>query len=311
MRLQNSVTRFLVHLTRFTYWVGRDFYVRNGLTRAGSLAYNLLLSFVPFVIVMVGVVSFFPVFNQLIRQIENFVFANFVPHTGAVILDYIHSFQTHASGLPLISFIFLFITCMMMLLNLESNVNEMWQINQPRRFGISLLLHWALMTLGPIFLCASLLLTSFIVSANWFKWHFIEGFTLLPYICSTLAFTFLYISVPGCRVRVRAAFLGGVFAGVLFEFAKAIFAIYTSYFPTYTLLYGALATIPLFLIWLYFCSLIFLLGAQVVHAFQTHQAYQPLNSPIAWVNKIFLLIEGIYNKTFQENDQILQTRNGE
>lgn len=304
MRFLNSVTRFLVHLTRFTYWVGHDFYVRNGLTRSGSLAYNLLLSFVPFVVVIVGIVSFFPIFNQLVHQIENFVFANFVPHTGEIILGYIHSFETQASGLPLISFIFLFITCMMMLLNLESNVNEMWQINQPRRFGFSLLLHWGLMTLGPIFLCASLLLTSFIVSATWFNWRFITaGFALLPYICSILAFMFLYISVPGCRVRLRAAFFGSVFASVLFELAKAIFSFYASYFPTYTLLYGALATIPLFLLWLYFCAFIFLLGAQVVHAFQTHQAYQPLNSPFQWLNKIFMVIEGIYNKTFQENNK--------
>jgi membrane protein len=301
MRLKNSVTRFLVHLTRFAYWVGYDFYVRSGLTRAGSLAYNLLLSFVPFIVVAVGIVSFFPVFNQLIHQVETYIFANFVPHTGETILDYLHDFQTHASGLPLISFIFLFVTCMLMLLTLESTVNEMWQIQKPRRFGLSLLLHWGLMTLGPILLCASLLITSFIVSNTWFKWNFVEGFSVLPYLCSTLAFTFLYISVPGCRVRIRAAFLGGVFSSVLFELAKTIFSIYTEYFSTYTLLYGALATIPLFLIWLYVCSVIFLVGAQVVHAFQTHQAYQPLNSSITWLNKIFVLIESFYNKTFQEN----------
>lgn len=308
MRLQNSLTRFLVHLTRFIYWVGYYFYVRNGLTRASSLAYNLLLSFVPFIVVVIGIVSFFPVFNQLVHEIENFVFANFVPHTGAVLLNYIHDFQSHASGLPLVSFLFLFVTCMMMLMTLESTVNEMWQIQKPRRLGFSLLLHWGVMTLGPILLCASLLLTSFIVSSNWFKWHFIEGLTVLPYLCSILAFTFLYISVPGCRVRFRAALYGGIFAAVLFECAKAFFTIYTEKFSSYTLLYGALATIPLFLIWLYFCSIIFLVGAQVVHAFQTHQAYQPLNSSIEFVNKIFMVIEGFYNKTFKENSATIETR---
>jgi membrane protein len=168
------------------------------------------------------------------------------------------------------------------------------------------LLHWLLMTLGPILLCASLLVTSFIISSSWFKWHFNQAFTLLPYVCSTLAFTFLYISVPGCRVRIRAAFIGGIFASILFELAKTIFTLYTKYVSTYKLLYGAVATIPLFLMWLYFCSLIFLLGAQVVHAIQTRQAYQPLQSPFALVNKFFTVIEGFYNKTFQENNRLHQ-----
>lgn len=303
MRITNNITRFLVHLTRVTYWVSRDFYVRNGFTRAGSLAYNLLLSFVPFVIVALGIVSFLPIFDQMIHRIETFVFSNFVPHTGDIILSYLHDFQDHALTLPLISFIFLFITCMMMLMTLESNVNEMWQIQKPRRFGFSLLLHWLLMILGPIFLCASLLLTSFIVSSQWLEWHFSDAFTLLPYLCSTLAFIFLYMTVPGCRVRLRPACIGGVFASILFEFAKTIFSLYTEYFSTYKLLYGALATIPLFLIWLYLCSLIFLLGAQVVHAIHTRQAYQPLQSPFTLINKVFSIIEGFYNKTFQDNNR--------
>jgi membrane protein len=302
MRLATSITRFFVHLIRFSYWVGHDFYVRNGFTRAGSLAYNLLLSFVPFVVITISVVSFFPIYTQILSKIELFILSNFLPHTVKTILGYLNDFQTQAASLPWISFVFLFVTCIMMLMTVESNVNEMWEVTQPRRWGFSLLLHWGLMTLGPLLLCASILMTSFIISSGWFKWHMIQGLWLLPYIFSTLAFTFLYVSVPGCEVRVRQAFFGGIFASVLFELAKFLFTLYTEYFSSYTLLYGALAIIPLFLIWLYVCSFIFLLGAQVVHALRRHQAYKPLNSAIHVINNGFIKIENFYNKTFQESD---------
>lgn len=298
MRIGFSVTRFFIHIIRFCYWVCYDFYTRSGFTRAGSLAYNLLLSFVPFAIVVFSVVSMFPVFDTIIGQLESFVFSNFVPHTGRVIFNYLEDFQKHAASLPWISFIFLFVTSIMLLMTAEGNVNEMWKVQRPRRFGFSLLVHWAVMTIGPLLLSASILLSSFITSGVWFQLHLYKGLILLPYVCSFVAFVFLYLSVPGCKVKFVPALLGGLFASILFELAKAIFVVYAEYFPTYQLVYGALATIPLFLLWLYFCSLIFLLGAQVVHGFQSHQAYQPLYSPIAWVNKILKLIEKLYTRSF-------------
>ena len=291
-----SLTRFIIHIIRFSYWVAHDFCLHSGFTRAGSIAYTMLLAFVPLTIVMVNIISFFPIFEQVLDPLENFIFLSFVPHADDAVLFYLHDFQLRAHDLSEISMIFLFITSVMTLMTLESNINEMWNVITPRRWGFSVLLHWSLMILGPLLLCASMFLTSFLHFNHWFNFPIYESLKWFPYVCSLFAFTLLYLSVPGCRVSVKAALGGGLFAAILFELAKKAFGIYTSYFPTYTLIYGTLAAIPLFLLWMYFCAFIFLLGAQVVHALQTHQSYQMLYSNIKILNFFAKLIEKAYHK---------------
>lgn len=238
---------------RFWAQVVRDFYVYHGLTRSASLAYTTLLAFVPLSVIVLSMLSLFPFFVPLSKSIETFVFNNFVPHTGDVVLHYLLSFQRHAQQLSWISFIFLLITAIMMLITMENHLNELWQVERPRRLGFSVLIHWGILTLGPFLLCFSMVLSSFMVFNQ-----------LLPFICSVLAYVFLYKTLPGCPVRWRDAFWGGLFTAVLFEVAKLSFIFYANRFSTYEVLYGALATIPLFLIWLYCSALIFLFGGQVV-----------------------------------------------
>ncbi len=257
---------FASNTYRFWKKVATDFYAQHGFTRSGSLAYSTLMAFVPLTIVMVSILSFFPFFDSLIASIEAFVFANFVPHTGRVVLSYVLDFQKDAKTLPWFSFVFLFATGIMMLITMETHLDELWQVEKPRRFGLSLLIHWSIITVGPLLLCISLALSSYIVSEQVLLARVVsKALILSPFICSSLAYTFLYKTLPGCHVSWRHCFTGGLFAALLFEAAKIAFAFYANVFTTYELLYGALATIPLFLVWLYCASMIFLLGGQVVN----------------------------------------------
>lgn len=255
---------------RFWRQVFVDFYTQHGFTRSGSLAYSTLMAFVPLIIVMVSILSFFPFFDNLIASIEAFIFANFVPHTGRVVLGYVLDFQKGAKSLPWFSFIFLAITGIMMLITMETHLDELWQAEKPRRIGFSVLIHWLIVTLGPVLLCFSIFLSSYILSEELFLQEVVsETLVFLPFICSILAYAFLYKTLPGCFVSWRHCFIGGLFAAVLFEGAKIGFAFYANVFTTYQLLYGALATIPLFLVWLYCASMIFLLGGQVVNTLRS------------------------------------------
>ena len=164
----------------------------------------------------------------------------------------------------------------MMMITIENNLNEIWQVRYRRQLTGSILLYWAMLTLGPLFISLSLFISSYLSSLSWLHGISITGLHrlvwVLPFISAAIAFSFLYMAVPHCQVKLRDAIAGGVVAALLFEVAKHIFAYYMVYFPTYKMLYGALATIPIFLLWVYFSWIIFLLGALVVNGLRLSQA---------------------------------------
>lgn len=242
-----------------------DFYKGHGFTRAASLAYTTLLAFVPLTIMIMGLMRFFPFFDQIMKRLEAFVFTNFVPHTGKVIFYYLQEFQHHAHYLSWISFSFLGLTGFIMLLTMENHLNELWHIKRKRFVGLSFLIHWLILMLGPLLLCTSLAVSSYLFSTNWFKdYSFREVWLSLPFLASFLAYFCLYIALPSCKVKISQALLGASLAAFAFELAKSGFVYYAK-FASYGILYGAIATVPLFLIWLYISSVIFLMGAQVVN----------------------------------------------
>jgi membrane protein len=120
-------------------------------------------------------------------------------------------------------------------------------------------------TLGPLLIGGSLSMTSFAVGSSfgWLKLGYVADWLLgiLPFVFTCVALTLLYGIVPYRVVKARDAIIGGVIAGVVFELAKRGFAVYLARFPTYTLIYGAFATIPIFLLWLYMSWVVVLAGA--------------------------------------------------
>lgn len=272
--MSQRLTDFAKNVSPFWIKVFKDFYGHHGLTRATSLAYTVLLTFVPLSIVVVGIASFFPSLEKLIIEIETFAFTNFVPHTGDVVLIYVEDFETHARQLPWINFIFLGIAAFLMVNNMERQLNHMWQIRRRFNGGIFFCTHWIVLTTGPLLLCISLALSSNLFSDHWLKHpNFKELPVILPFIFSFLAFLFLYYFLPNCKVKLVHAAIGALFATICFEIAKITFVYYTNVVSTYAILYGTLAAIPLFLIWLYVASAVFLLGGQVVNTLRIGKPY--------------------------------------
>jgi membrane protein len=163
----------------------------------------------------------------------------------------------------------LVVTAFLMLVTIEKAFNTIWRVRQPRRGVSSFLLYWAILSLGPLLLGAGFAVSTYITSLSLLSGPdaLIGAKTLLgfmPLLFSVAAFTLIYAAVPNARVPLGHALTGGAFTALLFEAAKALFGLYVSFFPGYQLIYGAFATVPLFLLWIYLSWLIVLFGAELV-----------------------------------------------
>ncbi len=256
----------------FIKFIGQQLKKNDCLNRAGALAFATLLTLVPLLAVILVVLAKFPFINSVGNDIQTFIFTNFVPTSGETIYAYVKKFIEQASHLSLIGSISLVVTSILLLSNIEQTLNAIWQVTIRRNGLISLLLHWTILFLAPLLIALGFLISSYIFSLSFVmhatEWLHLKAYLLIltPFLLSAAAFSFLYIVMPNCKVKIHNAFIGGVVAAILFELAKQGFILYVRYFPSYELLYGALAAIPLFLIWIYISWLVVLFGAEVSYA---------------------------------------------
>lgn len=248
--------------------------------RAAALTFTGLLSIVPLMTVSFGILAAFPEFRRFGQSIQDFVFSNFVAASGEVIQNYLQTFVEHAAQLSAIGLFFLLITSISMMFTLEQTLNVIWRVRSSRPWVSALLLYWTMLTLSPILIGVGFAVSSYLASLTFVTTAAKTlGLTkpllaLMPFLLSVIAFALLYIAVPNCKVPFRYGFIGAITAGVLFEIAKYLFAFYVTHFPTYEFLYGALAAIPIFLMWVYVCWLITLVGAVVSNTLFTYHSNQ-------------------------------------
>lgn len=253
----------------------RHFLQVNGLVRASALAYTTLLALVPLSVVGLGIMSAFPVFHSYINRIDRFLFRHFVPSSADVIQEYIEKFAIVSSRLSIIGFIFSLITAILLVTTMQETFDAIWQAKkQERRHGLSaFLMYWALMTLLPLVgasaLAATLYLSSlpYISSGLDIVSHYLPVKSLISLAFSWLAFALLYVTLPNHKVKFRFAALGALIAAFLFECTKQGFTYYVNNISSDQIIYGALAAIPTFLLWLYISWIIILFGAVLSHLF--------------------------------------------
>ena len=280
---------------RFWAWVGKRFIKDNCLQRASSLTFTTLLALVPLIVVMFAALSMFPIFDKATDLLQKFVFENFVPQAGATVQHYLIVFQQQASRLPMFAFVFLFATALMMMITMEKTLNDMWQVTYRRRLRGSILLYWAVLTIGPLLIGMSLVMSSYLASLHWLESiDLVKTYThhlldLLPIFFTILAFCFLYMVVPHCSVKFRHAIVGAIVGTILFELTKSLFGLYVTHFPTYKIIYGALASIPIFLLWVYLSWIIFLVGAEVVNALRLGQAQRSAHEMLPMIVALIVL----------------------
>lgn len=235
-------------------------------TLAGNLAYVSLLSLVPLVAVIFALFAAFPMFSDVSIQLRHFVFANFMPATGDVIQSYIEQFVANSSKMTAVGACGLIVTSLLLMYAIDSALNTIWRSKRVRPRVYSFAVYWMILTLGPLLAGASLAISSYLLSLRWVSDldSVIDNvLRIFPLILSWLSFWLLYSIVPTTRVPNRDAIIGALVAALLFELGKKGFALYITTFPSYQLIYGVLAVVPILFVWVYWTWCIVLLGAEI------------------------------------------------
>ena len=233
---------------------------------AAGLAFTTMLAIVPIITVALTAISAFPAFRGLLQHVERFLVRTVLPESAAMVAGYAEQFAANAARLTTLGIALIFITAVIVLLTIDRAFNQIWRVPRPRGLVPRLVVYWALLTVGPPLIGASLALTSWLVSQSL---GMVKDMPLaaevmldvVPVLLTACAFTLAYIAIPNRRVRVRDALTGGVAAAVAFEATKHGFAFFIAQFPTYKLVYGAFASVPIFLLWIYLSWVVVLLGA--------------------------------------------------
>ena len=265
-----DLENLLIRLKHLLHHVWRHFKADALFEEAASLSYTSLLAIVPLLAVIFGVVSIFPVFSEWSQQFQNFVFSNFVPAAGEVIQGYMETFLESVGRLTLPGTVVLIITALLLMFRIEVAFNKIWRVTEARTLTNRVVMYWAVLTLCPIMIGASIalgvqnLLAAFSLDGEVSPALQAFGIFLLMWT----VFTLIFVLVPNRKVRFRHAIAGAFLTAVLFEIAKSAFVAYVTN-TNYTVIYGALATIPIFLFWLYIVWTVVLFGASLAASLTT------------------------------------------
>lgn len=239
---------------------------------AGSLTFTSTLALVPLLTIVLAIFTTFPVFNSFRASLETYFVQTLMPRGIAnTIIGNLTQFASKATRLSAVGAVALLVTSTAMMAMIERAFNQIWGVRRRRPFTQRLVMYWALLTLGPILFGLSLTVTSQLFMATGEVVRavpFIGAlfYTLVSIALSAGAYTLLYVTVPNRDVQWADAIWGGLVAALAFELAKRGFAIFIRQFHTYAIIYGALAALPLFLLWMYLSWMIALVGATITAA---------------------------------------------
>lgn len=261
------------HARQISMSLIRDFKAGRCFDNSAILTMTTLLSLVPLITLIYAALRLMPGMNEVGGEVESWIFDQLVPSRSDEIRGALQQFSNQASKLTIAGSTVLLITSLLMLARIEVCLNAIWQV-KPAISGLrAFLRYWAVLSLGPILIGVGVFLTSYVTSIKivgsavellGVKAAFLSIF---PFLLTIGAFTLVYTAVPNAKVPPKAAMLGALIAASLFETTKRVFAWFITEFPSYELIYGAFAALPIFIVWLNLCWLILLLGGVVSRTF--------------------------------------------
>jgi membrane protein len=251
---------------------------------AAALTYMTLFALVPLLTLLFTMASAIPASHGLEEQIQAFLFEHLVPESSSEIENYLKSFSDQARSLTGPGIVFLIVTAVLMLRNIEKAFNTIWRARENRSAVSSFLLYWAVLSLTPLTIGMGLALGTYLSSFS----NFIDEMQLfgagsliiklMPLLLSSVGFTLLYIAVPNCRVPFKHTIIGGIIAALAFNTARFMFTdIMVN--SSYKSIYGAFAAVPLFLLWIYISWNIVLMGGILVHSLSAYQSSEEAARP--------------------------------
>jgi len=239
---------------------------------AAALAFTTLLALVPLASVGVATVAHFPVFETWLNSLEAFLLRYMLPVSASTLVHtYVLGFAAHAAELRGLSLLFIAVTAVLLFAMVEREINLIFRVRRGRPLVRRVPVYFVVLTLGPLLIGAGIWLTTWIMAQS--RAIIPRSTTLgawivapLPIVLTAAALALMYKFTPAKPVRWVPAVIAGAAAAAAFEVMKHGFAFYVTHVPTYEIIYGALAALPLFLLWLYLCWLIVLGGALLTAA---------------------------------------------
>lgn len=263
--------RNFIYISNFILRICHNFYKTSGTTRASSLSFTMVLSFIPFAISVASAFSWLPFDNQNVSMVEEYFFVHYIPHNGIDIYNQVKDILSQANGLSTIGFTSLAITTYLMLFAIETQINALWSKPAPfsilKSFiGYSTLIITAIISVGVISVL-SIYINVFLP----FIPHGMYIFTKLLSVFTTIfLFALCYKILPAHQIKIPHAILAACLATINFTIGKKLFVIYIHFiFANYHIIYGSMAFVPIFLIWIYLSCLNLLFCAEIMHGLGT------------------------------------------
>lgn len=258
---------------QFILFVIRRFEADRCRDQAGSLTYTTLFAVVPMLTVFLVIISSIKALEPARQQLQQMIYSNFLPKTSIAFDKAFNVFTQNSSNLTVIGILFLFITTVMMLTSIESVFNRIWRVQETRNGIVGFMRYWTIISLGPILLGSAFVISSTLASMNVLSNNFagyqVDGTALLwiiSFALTVLGFFILYWTIPNRSVPVKAAAISGLFSAIVFELLKNLFGFIMTNFTSYTIVYGAFAAVPIFLLWIFMSWNIVLLGVEISYA---------------------------------------------
>lgn len=271
---EGGVRGFFLKTGRIISLVVHDFIADGCLLRASALTFATMLAIVPLLALMFALLKGLGVQNQL----EPIILEHLAVGSEAVvgeIISYIDN--THVGRLGIVGLLTLFITVLAMLSNIEKSFNAVWGVEETRSLFRRFADYFSVVIIGPVFILAAISMNSTLQSnavVHALQQKALVGdllillFKVVPYVGMWIAFTLLYVFMPNSRVSVRAALIGGVFGGTLWQLAQWGYVHFQVGVSKYNAIYGTMAALPIFMMWIYLSWVIVLLGLELTYAIQ-------------------------------------------
>jgi membrane protein len=265
----------------FSHFLWQRFLDDKCFETAGALSYTTLVSLVPLTVAVLAMFAAFPMFEEARDTLINFVFSNFVPAAGETVQKALLDFASNARKLTGISILVMLFSAVSMMNSIEDRLNRIWQVRHHRPWGPRLLLYWAALTLGPILVVGGIAVTSYLAAVPMLR---DAGDQLgiaqqllkaLPFVVTFLTLWLMYSTVPNRRVNKKHTAIGALLGAILFELARWMFTHYVQHAQNYQQIYGALAIIPLLLLWIYLSWVIVILCASVAASVSAFEYQAP------------------------------------
>lgn len=309
-------------VSTFFRFLARRFLDDDLFQAAGALSFTTVFALVPLSMVVFGVLSAFPVFSEWSDKLSDYVFSNFVPSSARSVEAYLKQLSSNIGQLTTAGVIALVISLLITLNGVEATFNRIWRVHAARPQLGRFLVYWTVLTLGALMAAASLALSARFFAMAVFETdagHLLENamLRLAPMAIELLAFAAIYRVVPHRTVKWRHALAGALLATLLLESVKLVMSLYLGNFTTYSKIYGTLAFVPIFLLWIYVGWVSILLGASLASSVSAFR-YQPAAMRLPLGYEIYGLLRllsrfhearaqghGLHSDTIQQLEPIL------